>query len=137
MVLKKVLGIVNDFLSKMGDSAKEDSYKHPPLYTEEDILKAMDDLPPLPEKQIGYLLEELNCTVPRLGVWSSFEYLSESPSGFKDGKKRFFYVIPAGWEYEAGLKMWYLGIHFNDDITELFEFNTSYDYTGEQEPLGK
>ncbi len=127
MALKKFLGIMNEFLSKMGNSTKEDSYKHSPLYTEDQILKAMDDLPNPSEKRKGYLTEELNCQVPRLGIWSSFEYLGESPLGFEDGKKKLFYAIPAGM-------MCYLGIHFNDDISELFEFSTPYDYTGGQEP---
>lgn len=137
MDIKKLLLDVLDGLSKKYEKPETNK---PMLYTEEDILKAMENLPDVTlEKEIeyGYKKEELTHSVPKVGVWSKFEYLSVSPHGKKEGKKTPFFVIPCGWEYESELKMWYIGVHYNDMVEEVFEFYTGYDFTAAKDTTDK
>ncbi len=134
MVLKGFFDIVENFPLKMGDSNKEDKNKEQPLYTEEDILKAIDALPVEEPEPLGYTKEELNCEVKEVKIWSSFEYLSEPPSGNTPEDKKFFYIVPTGLEYGEETKAWYLGVYFNASINDIFEFYTTHNNPEPQSP---
>lgn len=121
-------GILN-FLSKLEPKPEKEKFVNKPnLYTEEEILKAMDQLPDPPMPPKGYSKGELTHKIPKVGLWSSFEYLNESPYGSDEGLVTPFFVVPCGWEYDTSVKMWYLGIHYNETIDKVYEFCTEYDY---------
>lgn len=122
MVLKYLYNLTDNFLNRNNNISNK-----PPLYTEEEILEAMDRLVTKEKKVGGYKKEELTCKVPKVGVWSLFKYMTDSPYGISVPDKRFYFTIPCGWEYGADLKMWYLGVFFNSYAEDVFEFYNSYE----------
>lgn len=129
MILKGLLNTANKIISQIKETAEQNKKSVP--YTEEDILAAIENLPVDPPEPVGYQEDELTGKVPKVGTWSMFQYLTDSPSGIEDENKKFFYAIPCGREFGQEVKIWYLGAYLNGTYEDIFEFYTSYDYTKE------
>ena len=128
MILKGLLKVANGFLIQIKESM-ENKIRKPGLYTEEDILKAMESLPEDPLEPTGYTEKELMCKVPKVGTWSMFQYLTDLPSGIEGDNNKFFYAIPCGREYGKEIKIWYIGAYFNGYYEDVFEYYTASDYS--------
>ena len=132
---KKIVSDAIELGTKKINSLKEDiigkeiDIKN--LITEEDILRAIDDLPDAPVKPVKTV------KVKSPGTWSTFNNLYKPEMvGLENIKQddRVYFTIPAGWSYNDNLEIqyWYMSFPFGgtvDDIVEFYSYSEIDDFS--------
>lgn len=129
-IAKLLVDKITEFLEEHAQEKK--------LVTEEEILRAIDDLPPLPKKETsqksmdigfiekGYDEKDNMVEVPRPKSWSLFKYLGKPEyQGLTNVERdrRLYFTIPCGWEWDDAVKFWFITFPLdglNDDVVEFF-----------------
>lgn len=100
--------------------------------TEDDILKAIDNLPneieeiekePVPSWHKGATWT----TVPQTPCWSEFKYLGKPEfKGLPDiqSDDRIYFTIPCGFEWDQSIKFWFITFPANCDNSGIKDFFT-------------
>lgn len=101
------------------------------LITEEDILRAIDDLPDktMPNKSNTELYEGASLVkVPKPKSWSDFKYLGKPEYrglSYIEMDPRVYFTIPCGFEWQEGqTRYWFITFPLNGDYEEVQEFFT-------------
>jgi len=131
------MGLFSDLLKGLLTYQSE---KPTNILTEEDILKAIDELPtmaPSPEQSIPTKEPEpidYNLVkVPKPKSWADFQYLGKPefrglPSIERDN--RIYFTIPCGFEWEPSLKVWFVTFPLNCHDDGVQDFFTLIDPVG-------
>jgi len=134
------MSVFDDVKRKILDlvSQKRESSDEKSLATEEDILKAIDDLdenfivsyvPEAKKVEAVEAVEEVDTVqLPLTPCWSNFEYLHKPDLGGLEevgADNRVYFTIPIGWTYDDDytIQYWYLTFPLGcveDDIIEFY-----------------
>jgi hypothetical protein len=108
------MGIITFILNYIFNSTPSTAKTLTPL-TEEDILKAIDELPeiPAPVKETSWPQAYTFTKVPKVKIWTNFKYIVNPDINLNSENTRIKFSIPCGFEWALPSKIWSLTAPFN------------------------
>ena len=130
------MSILKDFLNGLIAKGKISNSSDP--MSEEELLKAIEDLPVEEPVSEEHASEEVITTtpwcegaswikVPKIKCWSEFKYIGKPEfRGLPeiDTDERIYFTIPCGFEWDQTIKFWFLTFPASCDDKEIKDFFT-------------